>query len=118
MARKRGKGVRRLTDEQLETLRKELTEGALAPGSHNNPYPVWYDQEARFVAPLGELISSLQGFAWGWKMRAREVEICPLTKKDQFNAQGLEGKFSINCTLGEAIIYWVQCPKHRATVYV
>jgi hypothetical protein len=60
-----------------------------------------------FECPLGEAIGSLAGFAWVWRMKGL-LQAKPIVESDRFNAQGLEGKVSIPCSLYDALFYSMQ----------
>ena len=101
--------MKRLTDQQIEAYRTEIVNNWESHTLNSLP--------ARFEAPLGELVSSLAGFAWAWKLQGFVPKIAPITKTDRFNAQGLEGKIVIETDLSTAIVYASQCPSHRYAIY-
>lgn len=73
------------------------------------------DQPVRFECPLGEVIDTLAGFAmvWRWKGLLKPELI---VQSDKFDAQGLEGKVSIPCTLYNALFYAMQARPNRAQI--
>jgi len=102
--------MKQLTDEQLaahsQTIIKDWRTHTLA------------DTPARFEAPLGEWISNLVGFAGVLRMQNRLPKVEPITGKERFRAQGLEGKMVYHTDLATAVTYWAQCPHYRASVWV
>jgi hypothetical protein len=66
------------------------------------------NRKVRFECALGEAIDSLAGFAWAWRMKGLYGVPEPIVKADKLNAQGLEGKLSIEVTLYDALFYAMQ----------
>ena len=87
-----------------------MIQRALAIGATHEQYVACVkalNQKVRFECPLGECVDALAGFAWVWKMRGL-LTVQPIIDADRFNAQGLEGKVSIPCTLYDALFYAMQ----------
>lgn len=74
--------------------------------------------KARFECPLGEWIGNLQGVAWAFKMLGKTPDPQPMTGKEGWNAQGLEGKIVIETDLVNSIIYYSQSEPNRASIYL
>jgi len=66
------------------------------------------NRRVKFECPVGELIDALAGFAWAWKMKGKLSDVLPIGERDRFDAQGLEGKVSIECNLYDALFYAMQ----------
>jgi hypothetical protein len=66
--------------------------------------------------PLGELIDNLAGLTWAWKMKGIDLTPIPITDKDRFDAQGLEGKIRIHTNLSSAVTIYTQCTPHRCQI--
>lgn len=87
--------------------------------------PSWVDQPAALEVPLGELcdsdpVTSLGGLVAMQKgMGSIIVETGPITGKEGFNAQGLEGKAIIHTTLFDAFLKLRDyCRPNRARIVV
>lgn len=107
--------MKRLTDAQCEQIQQHVR-AQLAEQSASLPRE--YSQSARFEAPLGEWIDKLSGFALVLRLRGKLPQPTAITRRDRFNAQGLEGKIAIDTDLGTAIVYWTFATPQRRAVYV
>jgi len=76
------------------------------------------NRPARLEFPLGELMNKkIIGSVWAWYMRD-SIRIEGITRRDRFNAQGIEGKAVIEVDLCSALLVARDLPKHRVAVYV
>ena len=75
-----------------------------------------YNQPVILEVPLGELVDNLAGFAIVWKMRGWLNNIMPITGKERFNAQGLEGKVQVKMTLYDALFISLQTTRDRLNI--
>lgn len=77
---------------------------------------IWID--CQVVFPLGELLNpNLAGYAWVWALK-QSVHPEPITDKHRFNAQGLEGCFTINEPLSTAILMYREVSPDRINIFV
>ena len=100
----------------VATIRHALRMGA----SHDEYVAVTrkYSAKAEIHLPLGEAISTLAGHAGIWRMRGELSQPQPITERDSFNAQGLEGKVIVNGhTLYDAFFYASQTGADRINIY-
>jgi hypothetical protein len=88
------------------------------------PIPVqdafWYRLQVpcKVVMPLGELMNpNLAGYAWVWKLKEC-IHPEPITDKHRFNANGLEGCFSLGEMLSTAILIYREVPPDRINIFV
>lgn len=102
--------MKRLTEAEIESYRQTIIKDWR---THNLS-----SRRARAEFPLGEMVSNLAGFAWAWKMKGEMPEVVPITDKDRFNAQGLEGKCVKETNLATAITIHANCDQNRCAVYV
>ena len=75
-----------------------------------------YNQPVILEVPLGELVGNLAGFAMVWKMQGRLSDVMPITGKERFNAQGLEGKVRVKMALYDALLVSTQTTKNRLNI--
>ncbi len=114
--------MKRLTDPQIQAAiaRMEAANAAHLDGDRG-AFERWLKEEgdlpARLEFPLGELMNEkIRGFVWAWGMND-EIRTDGITKRDRFNAQGLEGKAVVEVSLVIALITARDLPKHRVAVY-
>ena len=101
----------RLRNQEIETLRKRIV-------SHDYVCPDLQKIPARFEAPTGEWFSHLAGFLMGRKFTGQPLPpLAPITEKDSFNAQGLEGKMVFETCLNNAVVMASQCAPRRYAIY-
>ena len=101
--------MKRLTPESIESYRQEI-----AKGREIKP-----ERQAVFQCPLGEWIDTLQGFAWAYRLKhGINPKVHSIDKFDRFNAQGLEGKISIEVDLTTAIVMASQVEINRWAIYL
>src|SRR5947209_1892318 len=126
---KKTKGVETMLTEQRYT--KLLTMSQMAQISNDwlavakLPIYPYQDQfyhrlqvNCRIVLPLGELFNPrLSGYVWVWKLK-HCVKPEPITEKHRFNAQGLEGCFSIDDTLSRAMLLYREVSPDRMNIFV
>jgi len=81
--------------------------------------PVWekyINQKALIEFPLGEFMNTtIQGYIAGWNLY-KKIQTKPITEKDKFNAQGLEGKASVPVNLFTALLVWRELPEYRRQI--
>lgn len=99
--------TRRLSSKAIESYRQRIAIGDRLEGL-----------SAKVEFPLGELIDSLMGFAWAWKIAGKDLSAQPIMAADRFNAQGLEGKVSLGMDLSSAIVVYSQCGPNRCQIFV
>lgn len=98
--------MRRATDEDLKEWYGLIMEQK--PG-----------YEVEIHIPLGELFNpKIEGFVWAWRLSGCLNKVHPITGKDRFNAQGLEGKVIIPTNSGTAYIVAQELPKNRINIYI
>ena len=114
--------MKRLTYSQLQaaTARMGAASAAHLDGNHG-AFDRWLRDEgdlpARVEFPLGELMNpNITGFVWAWSTN-REIRIEGITKRDRFNAQGIEGKAVVEVSLATALLVARDLPRHRIAVY-
>lgn len=105
--------ITRENDQQVRDL--FLQEPAYQIGAPSNIRPpAWVHQEVILEVPLGELArGGLQTMALIGRSSFRNV---PLTGKENFDAQGLEGKVQIKKDLFSAVMNLDILPHHRGRV--
>jgi hypothetical protein len=106
--------------------RKQLEQAAQAMEAASATGPkAWdsfldkYDKasNARVEFPLGELMNAnIAGYVWAWNMQGRIVTGL-ISKADQFNANGPEGKASVTTSYIIALLVWRDLPTYRCNVY-
>ena len=109
--------MKRLTDTRVTQLLAHM-ETLLAHPATSDEWYAQYDhgQGARIEFPSGEIMNpAIAGFVWAWGMQKR-VESQRIETGDRFNANGLEGKVSIDTTLTTALLVYRALPKHRAQI--
>ena len=87
----------------------------------NAMWHTWHSARVHHAAvvefPLGELTNkAISGFVWVWKTSGTPMTTGPITAKDHFGAQGLEGKVSVNVNLTTAMIVANNLPLHRVQI--
>jgi hypothetical protein len=103
-----------LTEREVNELRDRLGRmSGEGPTSFNRVY----DKDSKFMKratlefPCGEIAKdSMQTLAL---TGGRPPRTGPITKNDRFNAQGLEGKCSVDMTLLDAVLRYDMLPPHR-----
>lgn len=98
-------------DEAVREVRHALRIGA----THEEWAKAVKKYSRKVVAhiPLGELIGNLAGSARVWKKQGRIGEVESIEKKDRLNAQGLEGKVTIEMSLYDAVLVEGWCEEKR-----
>jgi hypothetical protein len=99
--------MKRLSTKEIMEYTKQIN------GNHERLYSI----PARVEWPIGEM-ENLAGFFMGWKMLDEMPAIEPITEKDRFSAQGLEGKHVKHTSIVEAVIIWNQCADNRCQIFV
>lgn len=95
------------TRPELKAIDSEIHLSSISGNS-----PLWqkvYDKYSHIPVtiemPLGELMNpDIKGFLWAHNFKKTLTYPFPITNKDHFNAQGLEGKFRIHTDMMAAII--------------
>lgn len=103
-----------LTEREVDELRQRLRMiSESGPANWNRVY----DKDSKFMKkatlefPCGELAKdSMQTLAL---TGGRPPRTGPITKNDRFNAQGLEGKCSVDMRLLDAVLRYDMLPPHR-----
>lgn len=109
----------RLTETELANWLFEMRQ-AYACGQPTPPKQVtaYYHQAAVLEFPLGEVTNrALAGFLFVW-YHQNKIKIQPITQKDRFDAQGLEGKCVVETTLWTALVAADALPQYRRAVYM
>ena len=79
----------------------------------------WMDEHegpAELHLPLGEIMNErIAGHVFAWRMLGK-LATAPITGKERFAAQGLEGKVVVATTLVGALLVWRECARGRCTV--
>lgn len=77
-----------------------------------------YHQPARLEFPLGEITNpDIAGFILAWALQAA-IRTTSIAAKDQFDAQGLEGKCVINTLLSSALLAARELLPYRRAIYI
>lgn len=72
----------------------------------------------KVTMPLGELTNpNLSGFVWAWNLKGC-IHPEAITDKHRFNANGLEGCFSIDTLLSTAILIYREVSPDRINIFV
>lgn len=108
--------MRRLAVKQVQALHDEMTAAAQ---NGREAFERWLDEHDRpaiLEFPGGELFcSGIRGFLWAWRLK-NALSVGRLQKGDRFDANGLEGKISVETTLATALLAWANLPRHRRQV--
>lgn len=73
---------------------------------------------ARIEFPLGEITNpKIGGYIWAWKLK-NNIRVIPITSKDRYNAQGLEGKAYVETNLVAALLAYRELPCHRRQLFI
>lgn len=89
----------------------------------NDTFNAWYAEanqvSVRIEMPAGELTNQLiTGYIWAWGAQKR-IETAPITGKDTFAAQGLEGKAVVRgVALTTALLVWQNVDPRRIALYI
>ena len=110
--------MKRLSDKRIKDLVAEMSAASLNPSN----WETWCDehdsQPAWIEFPGGELMNpNITGWLWAWKLQGA-IESRSLEKRDQFNANGLEGKISVKTSLTTALLVWKDLPAYRRQIMV
>lgn len=109
--------MRKLTDEEAEALLAEMREVADGP-KWDDYHERAEDIKARLEFPCGEITNpDMAGFLWAWSIQ-QCFHPAPITEKDRFNAQGLEGKYYVELPLITALLAYEKLPRHRRQLFV
>lgn len=110
--------LNRLSETQAEQMRAELA--AAAAGTQKQ----WAETRNRYAAqsailefPSGELLNDTLSLAFAFSRDVLTLGL-PITERDNFAAQGLEGKVRASVTLLQAILWWADLPRFRRNLYV
>lgn len=106
-----------LGKKEIETMLVELQEAAvMGENSWNRLSGKYTGRKALFEFPLGEMMNpKVGGYIGVWGLR-NMIQTKPITEKDRFKAQGLEGKASVPMTLLVALFAWGEFPEHRRQI--
>lgn len=108
----------KLTPFELENLLAEMERDHL----HYQPVPpdevvARYHQPAWLEFPLGEITNpGIAGFVLAWGLQ-RAIRATSISSRDQFDAQGLEGKCVVETLLSSALLAARALPPYRRAVY-
>lgn len=111
--------VHKLTPSELENLLAQMERDY----QRYKPVPpdeviAPYHQPARLEFPLGEITNpGIAGFILAWMIQAA-IHTTSITAKDQFDAQGLEGKCVIDTLLSSALLAARELPPYRRAIYI
>lgn len=95
------------TRPELKIIDTEIHKSSLSGNSEswNITYSKYSNIPVTIEMPLGELMNpNIKGFIWAHNIKKTLSYPFPITNKDHFNAQGLEGKFGIHTDMMAAII--------------
>lgn len=113
-------GGKLINRQELSELLKDY-EYALRIGATHKDYLDFihlYPGKYRLEFPSGEVNNpNISGFLWVWRMKNALVLGLPITGKERFNAQGLEGKCAVDTDITGALMAWRELPEHRVAVY-
>lgn len=118
-------GMRRLSQPEANALVAKARKASEA-GMHGdkqawNEYFDWARSiPAEVHFPTGELLNpDIRGFVIAWRMKGEIGSPQPITARDSFNAQGLEGKIVLPLgTLGDAVLVAVSMKPGRYNIWV
>ena len=100
----------RIPDKEIEQMIKNVEE------DFDKYYWDYRKQKALIEFPLGELMNpNIGGYIWAWHMKGI-IKTAPITEKDRFMAQGLEGKTSIPVDLFTALLAYKELPRFRRQI--
>ncbi len=72
----------------------------------------------KVTMPLGELLNpNLAGYVWAWRLKGC-VHPEPITERHRFNANGLEGCFTLDQMLSTAILIYRETTPDRINIFV
>lgn len=106
-----------LTEKEIAMMLLELEEaGGKGESAWNRVWNQYTQRKALLEFPLGEVMNpKISGYAWAWNMR-KILKTKAITEKDRFEAQGLEGKVSVQIPLLSALLAWRELPEHRRQI--
>ena len=111
--------MKRLPEKKCEEILAEMRKKA--QGGDTPEWKACYKKYAAITAylefPLGELTNpKIRGFVWVWGL-TNAITTLPITKKDRFAAQGIEGKAQVKLDLAQALFARSQLPKFRRQIW-
>ena len=99
-----------LKEAEIEKIQKELQE------NFDQIYDEYRKINVRLEFPLGEIMNpKIAGFVWVWNLM-NKIKIETISKKDRFNAQGLEGKATVETDLVGAVLAYWELPRYRRAI--
>ena len=109
--------MKKLKPKEIQTAIKSMRKDIFDCKPINRPY-----KTANVEFPLGEMCTGdpiVEGYILGWKLSGQTFPVKEIEKKDQFNAQGLEGKVVVEkIDFLHACLFWEKLPKYRCNIYV
>lgn len=113
--------MKRLREKEVATRIEIMQDAATDSRTWNKMYSQ-FCIPVRLEVPLGELArddsSAWAGFVIGHRMAGRIEFPLPITGKEGFAAQGLEGKVAFDTTLASVGSVWDELPRFRRALYV
>jgi len=107
---------KRLSREEIKDLIKKMEAATENLKSWEEFFNKYSQRKALIEFPLGELFNpNIRGYLWAWQM-AGKIQTKPITEKDRFKAQGLEGKASIPVDMVTALLVWRELPEYRRQI--
>ena len=104
-----------LTQAEVAKIRNKLADLASNPLTWDRVYSELARIPAFLEFPLGEVAKPENGLLMlAWDVSSQKPQ--PITDGDRFNAQSLEGKYSIQRPLTSAILALGIFPAHRAQI--
>lgn len=78
----------------------------------------WTRTKMRLEFPSGEITNpAIAGYLFAWRM-TNELQLgLPITGKEQFSAQGLEGKVAVETDALTAVLAYRELPERRRALY-
>ena len=99
-----------LKEAEVEKILNDLQE------NFNGTYDEYRKMNVRLEFPLGEVMNpNIAGFIWAWNLQ-NKIKTESISKKDRFNAQGLEGKATIELDLVGAVLAYQELPRFRRAI--
>lgn len=105
--------------QEIEEMLKEMEKASIGGiKTWESAYKKYTGQKAIIEFPVGELMNpKISGYVWTWGMTGK-ILLNPITEKDRFKAQGLEGKASVPTNLLTALLVWKELPEYRRQIVI
>lgn len=108
--------MKRIAEKRVQDLHTAMIEAAQSGRAAFDRWMDDNDKPAVIEFPGGELFcQGIGGFVYAWNMQ-KKIVVGRLVPDDRFDANGMEGKISIQTTLAAVLLAWAELPRFRRQV--